>query len=155
MLGQAVTRVDLAPDETGLNANWRYGPADRDIGHAAYATEPHVFRGVGLRPLSPVHVRGVRNHSGDLAISWIRRTRRGGDSWDMAEVPLAEDWERYEIDVLDGDVVRRTLTAGEPFVSYGADQQIADFGEMPESVLVRIYQLSAVWGRGAPRTAII
>ncbi len=155
LLGQAIARVDLAPDEIGLTANWRFGPAERDIGHAAYATEPHVFRGVGLRPLSPVHVRGARNHSGDLAISWIRRTRRGGDSWDMAEVPLAEDWERYEIDVLDGDIVRRTLTAGEPLVSYGAEQQIADFDEIPESLSVRIYQLSAVWGRGVPRTATI
>ena len=73
----------------------------------------------------------------------------------MAEVPLAEDWERYEIDVLDGDIVRRTLTAGEPLVSYGAEQQIADFDEIPESLSVRIYQLSAVWGRGVPRTATI
>lgn len=29
-------------------------------------------------PWSPVHVAGIRNGAGDLAVTWIRRTRFGG-----------------------------------------------------------------------------
>jgi hypothetical protein len=61
-------------------------------------------------------VRGLRS-AGDLAISWIRRTRLGGDSWDAAEVPLGEETERYEVDILDGPTVKRTLTATSPTVT--------------------------------------
>jgi hypothetical protein len=34
---------------------------------------------------------------------WIRRTRIDGDSWDLLEVPLGEEGERYEVAILDGD----------------------------------------------------
>ncbi len=155
LLGQAVAPIDLAPDEIGLTANWRFGPAGRDIGHASYAAAQHTFRGLGLRPLSPVHVRGRRNTDGDLLVSWVRRTRKGGDSWDTVDVPLAEDAERYEIDVLDGDTVKRTLSVSTPAAIYDAEQQTEDFGASPETISLRIHQVSAVWGRGAPRMAIV
>ena len=88
-----------------------------------------------------MHVRGTRA-SGDLAITWVRRTRIGGDSWDAAEVPLAEDEERYEIDILDGPDVIRTLTATTPSATYTAADQTADFGAPQSSISLRIYQLS-------------
>ena len=155
LLGQAVARVDLGPDEVGLVANWRYGAAGRDIGHASYVAVQHAFNGAGLRPLSPVHVRGVRNGDGDISLSWIRRARKGGDSWDVAEVPLGEDVERYEIDVMEGDAVRRTLTVLEPAAVYSAADQIADFGALPAAVTLRVHQMSNVWGRGTSRTAML
>ena len=46
-----------------------------------------------------------------VTFTWIRRTRRDGDSWDAIEVPLGETSEAYELDVLDGSTVKRTLTA--------------------------------------------
>ena len=110
--------------------------------------------GVGLRPLSPVHVRGTRA-VGDLAITWVRRTRIGGDSWDAVEVPLGEDAERYEVDILDGANVVRTLTATSPTATYTAAQQTADFGAPQSSISLRIYQLSATRGRGTPRSAVL
>ena len=109
LLDAAPTLVDMSQDEIGLAYTWRCGPANRDIGHASYLETTHVFSGVGLRPLSPAHVRGLRS-AGDLAISWVRRTRLGGDSWDAAEVPLGEETERYEVDILDGTTVKRTLS---------------------------------------------
>ncbi len=36
---------------------------------------------------------------GGVTIRWIRRTRADGDSW-TGEVPLGEDSERYEVDIL-------------------------------------------------------
>jgi hypothetical protein len=154
LLNTAVARVDLAASEIRLPYSWRYGPATRDIGDASYAVAAHTFQGLGLKPLSPVHVRASRA-GGDVSITWLRRTRIGGDSWETPDVPLSEDGESYEVDILDGASVVRTLTASTPGVVYAAVEQTADFGSAQPSYDIRIYQLSSSYGRGTPRAASV
>jgi hypothetical protein len=154
LLSSAVTRIDLAAADIGRAFTWKAGPANRPIDSASYATITHAFAGIGLRPLSPVHIRGHRT-GGDLVLSWVRRTRKGGDSWEAVEVPFAEDSERYEVDILDGATVKRTLQSSTPTVTYTAAQQTADWGAPPPTVQVRVYQMSAVLGRGMGRTATV
>jgi hypothetical protein len=154
LLDSAITSLDLAPNEVGLAFNWRFGPSNRDLGSPSYDTVVHAFARIGRRPFAPVHVRGHRE-AGDLHIRWIRRTRIGGDSWESADVPLGEDSERYEIDVLDGDAVLRTVTASTSSAIYSAADQFADFGSLPATVTIRISQLSASYGRGSPATAVL
>lgn len=154
LVDAALTQVDLAAAEIGLPLQWRYGPADRDIGEESYAGRVHTFRGVGMRPLSPVHVRGRRS-GGDLLLSWVRRTRVGGDTWDGTEVPLGEENERYEIDVLAGASVVRTISASTPQTVYPAAEQIADFGSVQSAIGVRVHQVNAVWGRGSAAAATV
>ena len=154
MIDAALTRVDLAPSEVGLPLNWRFGPASRDLGAESFDQRTHTFRGTGLRPLRPVHVRGARSGA-DLALSWIRQTRTGGDSWEAVEVPLGEEAERYEVDVLSGASVKRTLAVSGPSAVYTAAQQVADFGGAQSEVQVRISQVSVVWGRGAASIALV
>ncbi len=155
LLDEALTPIPLTANDIGLPYTWRYGPVSRDLGDATYASASHSFGGVGLRPYAPAHVRGARNvgDGGDLAISWIRRTRIGGDSWEIAEVPVGEAAEQYEIDILDGTSVKRTLTSPTSMVVYPAAQQIADFGDVQDSCTVRVHQVSAVFGRGPGRVA--
>ena len=66
-------------------------------------------------------------------------------------VPLGEVDERYDVEVLnaDGDVVR-TATVTAPAWTYSAAEQAADFGAPPAVVTVRVFQVSAVAGRGTP-----
>ena len=154
LLNTAVARVDLAASEIRLPYSWRYGPATRDIGDASYAVAAHTFQGLGLKPLSPVHVRASRA-GGDVTIAWMRRTRIGGDSWETPDVPLGEDAESYEVDILDGASVVRTLTASTPGVVYAAAEQTADFGSAQPAYDIRVYQLSASYGRGTPRAASV
>jgi hypothetical protein len=154
LLDTALTQVDITEDEIGLSFAWKCGPASRDLGSPHYLDVDHTFTGEGLKPLSPVHVRGTRA-SDDLAITWTRRTRLGGDSWDATEVPLGEDEERYEIDILDGPNVMRTLTATSPSTTYTATDQTTDFGAPQSSISLRIYQLSTTRGRGTPREAVL
>jgi Gene Transfer Agent (GTA)-like protein/putative tail protein len=154
LLNAAIARLDLSAAEIGLPYNWRVGPAARDIGDATYVAATHTFTGLGLKPLSPVHVRGTRS-AGDVAISWIRRTRVGGDSWETSQVPLAEDAESYEVDVVDGETVVRTLASATPAVTYTAADQISDFGSEQPAYDVRVYQLSGSHGRGTARNAIV
>lgn len=154
VLLSGTARVSLAPGEIGLPLFWRFGPSNRDIADRSYATETHAFRGRGLKPLSPVHVRGART-DGDLTLNWVRRTRVGGDGWDAAEVPLGEEAERYEVDVLDGDEVKRTILCAAPHCVYTAAEQAADFGALQSTVDVAIHQMSAAVGRGTPKRAIV
>lgn len=43
---------------------------------------------------------------GDLTIRWTRRSRAlAADSWSAGDVPLAEDVEAYEVEILDGATV--------------------------------------------------
>ncbi|MCH8240071.1 MAG: glycoside hydrolase/phage tail family protein [Proteobacteria bacterium] len=154
LLDSAVTQVDMTADEIRLDFNWKYGPISRDIGHPSYQNKVHGFSGLGLRPLSPVHVRGARAGN-DVQISWVRRTRIGGDSWDTSEVPLGEDVESYQVEILDGAQVKRTLTSTGPSVSYSEAEQIADWGAPQFTYNINVYQLSASYGRGQRREAQI
>jgi hypothetical protein len=155
LLGPEIARVTLSSGEVGLPLHWRYGPATRDLGDRTYSAATHTFAGVGLKPLSPVHVRAARAGGGDVTLTWKRRTRTGGDSWEAAEVPLAEETERYEIDILDGATVKRTLSATVPTCAYSAAQQTTDFGAPQSALSVAVYQMSAVYGRGTPKRAVV
>lgn len=102
-----------------------------------------------LMPYAPVHVRGERVGA-ELTISWVRRTRKGGELRDYQDVQLHEADERYDVEILDGDTVVRHFRTTTPSQLYTEAQQIEDFGAAQSSVAVRIYQLSAAVGRGVP-----
>ena len=117
-------------------------------------------RGRALQPYSVVDVAGTRNGSGDLVITWARRSRIHG-SVENTTPPLGEATEAYEIDILNAigsptGAVVRPLTATSETVTYTAAQQAADFGSpSPDLVTVAIYQISADVGRGVVREATL
>lgn len=113
--------------------------------------------GERLKPFPPVHPAGERDESGDLIIDWVRSSRVDNVWRDYADVALGESSELYELDVLSGDgsTVLRTISSSSPSATYTAAQQSADFGTPPETVTVRIYQLSSAVGRGNPVEAIL
>lgn len=157
LLNGAVRETGVTAEQRGLALNWRYGPASRTLDDFTYQTRVVTANGNGLRPLSPVHVRVSRNlASNDLSLSWVRRTRIGGDSWEQTEVPLAEDSELYEVDILSGSVVKRTFSVTAPGVVYTSTQQIADFGVAPAlPISVAVYQISTIFGRGGAREELL
>lgn len=116
---------------------------------------PFTYTAENLKPFAPVHASGVRDGAGNLTLSWIRRTRVGGDWLDGADVPLGEEAESYEVDIMNGSNVMRTLSASTAQAIYSAADQTADFGAPQSAVTVRIYQLSAVVGRGAALQATL
>ena len=66
--------------------------------------------------------------------------------------------EAYEVEILDGATVKRVLTAATTSAVYTAAQQTADWGALlgPGDTLdIRIFQLSALVGRGAPKTVTL
>ena len=125
---------------------------------------------MGLRPFSVAHVdqpwRTPRT-PGDLTIRWTRRSRAlAADSWGGLEVPLAEELEAYEVEIIDPGsgpgqalpTVKRVLSTATTSAVYTAAQQTADWGGPlgpGDSLDIRIYQLSALVGRGTAKTVTI
>lgn len=113
-------------------------------------------RGEDLKPYSPVHLALTNPGTPDgVDISWVRRTRIGGELTDLIDVPLSETSESYEVDILDapGGAVLRTLTSATQSVNYPAAQITTDFGSLPATLDVVVYQISAAVGRGKPAIA--
>ncbi len=109
--------------------------------------------GADLLPYAPVNaVRSDDDPSaGDITIGWTRRTRINGDLSSTTEVvPINEDAEAYEVEILDGTggSVLRTLEADSETVLYEAADVVTDFGSPPATLYCRIYQMSAQVGRG-------
>ena len=159
VLTTALGQPGIGVADIGLPIVWRAGPANRDVADASFVEETVTMAGKGLRPLSPVHVTGRRpTGSDDIKLSWKRRSRIGGDAWNQVEVPLAEETETYEIEIIDGAVVKRTLSSVSASVTYTAAQQTTDFGApvaWPGTLELKIYQLSAAFGRGIPAEATL
>lgn len=114
-----------------------------------------TYTGRNLKPFAPVHVTGSRDGPGNLTISWIRRSRVDAEWRDGVGIPLGEESEAYEVDILDGSTVVRTIPITSPTASYSATDQATDFGSAQSSIDVTIYQLSAVIGRGYAASATV
>ncbi|MFD2181427.1 baseplate multidomain protein megatron [Rhodoplanes azumiensis] len=153
-LDDVLRTVARGPDMIGRPMTLRIVAANRSHDDASAVTLTITPRPTMLQPLAPVHVRGRRTTAG-VMITVVRRTRRDGDSWEVAEVPLGESVEAYEVDILNGATVVRTLAATTPTVIYAAADEIADFGTAQASLSVRVVQLSATVGRGVAATAVL
>lgn len=126
-----------------------------------FTSKPFASNGAMIKPFSPVHIKGWRESNGDLKITWIRRTRGNDEGWIASgNVPMLEENEEYEVDIMDGETVVRTFeTSGHKSdldgIIYTDAQQVTDFGSSQSQVTVNIYQMSQVVGRGFPATATI
>ncbi|MCB1888607.1 MAG: hypothetical protein KDH20_13455 [Rhodocyclaceae bacterium] len=162
VLDTALASLPIAEADLGIPWNWRIGPASRPVNDETYVAQAFTPAGIGLRPFSVAHVKQPwRRPStpGDLTIRWTRRSRAlAADSWGGLEVPLGEELEAYEVEILDGATVQRVLSTATTSVVYTAAHQAADRGAplSPGDTLdIRIYQLSALVGRGAPKTVTL
>ncbi|SLN73086.1 baseplate multidomain protein megatron [Roseisalinus antarcticus] len=162
VLDEALASLPIAEADLGLPWNWRIGPASRAVSGETYVAANFTPVGVGLRPFSVAHVEQPWRKPripGDLTIRWARRSRAlAADSWGAVEVPLIEEVEAYEVEILDGATVKRVLNATTTSAIYTAAQQTTDWGGPlgPGDTLdIRIFQISALIGRGAAKTVTL
>jgi GTA TIM-barrel-like domain/Putative phage tail protein len=147
LLNAAVVPTELSIAESMLANTWRIGPAQLDHGHPAYLEFTFTGALKALRPLRPTQLNGSTDASG-LHISWIRRTRVDGDSWDLSEVPLGEDTELYKLDIRDAVNLKRSVLITAPNYLYATADILADFVILPSSLTLRVAQVSASYGPG-------
>ena len=160
-IGSAFVVIDTSMQQTALPASlarssqyWTWGPAGRVLTDPLFANGTFQFEAIGLRPLAPVQVKATRDYAGgtgDVAVNWIRRSRIGGDNWDETEIPLGETSELYDVDIMNGATVVRTLSSVVPSTVYSAAQQVTDWGSQPSVLDLAVYQKSAGYGRGSAR----
>ena len=111
-------------------------------------------KGRPLMPYPVVHIAARREPNNDIVFSWIRQTRIAGRFLN-GPVPLNEQSERYDIEIIPSggsNVIRRVDNLTLPNYRYGAGQQTADgLPHTEKEINVKIYQLSAIVGRGLSR----
>ena len=151
VLDDAVTELPLPADLRGLPRHYRVVPAGRDFFHAEAVHLEASTPGAGLRPFAPAHPAARRLGDGGISLTWIRRTRIGGDSWEGIEVPLGEAREAYRVRVLSGATELRRAETSRPDWTYTPAAQ-ADDGAAG-SLSLRVAQLSDAWGAG-PETEV-
>lgn len=148
----------------GIASNEDFGLADlnKDRKYKAVSlfgdevtTPVQDFTNTGVRglPLSPVHPSGIRDTSNNLTISWVRRSRDLAPGLGYGSVPLGEDSEAYEIDILLSSTVVRTIKTTNQSATYLASEQTIDGIAPGDYVDMVIYQISDDRGRGFGLTA--
>ena len=136
--GSGIRRVGFENGQLGAEFDFRAVTLGASIGSAE--TESITPMGVGLKPFAPVHVEADDNGDGTYEVTWQRRTRlscRFTGSLGI-NTPLGESAESYAVDVWDGASVTSTQTVSDESATVTAS---------PGDV-VRVYQVSAIVGRG-------
>lgn len=140
-LDQRLARANIASHEWGEQLTFiappAGAPASSNRAEAAELILPHA----ALRPWAPAHLRAERDASGDVAITWVRCARIGGDAWGAGEPPLGFPGESYVLEILDSGDPIRTETTSVPSFTYSAAAQTADFGGLPGSLHIRVAQI--------------
>ncbi len=145
VIDAALEHIGLPAGARDLARHYRIGPAARAYDDPSYVSRAETFRGIGLRPYSPVHLR-VQRAGGDILLRWVRRTRIDGDGWRGTDVPLGEATEAYLVRVEQAGAVVHEATVAEPFWTFRAAMR-ADAG-IDGAFTIAVAQLSDRFGPG-------
>ncbi|MBO9444710.1 glycoside hydrolase/phage tail family protein [Ruegeria sp. R14_0] len=152
LLDERVFQTGLLRSERRVAKNYRIGPGTRAYDDPSFVHQVHAFDGNGLRPYAPVHLKATATAQGDQ-ISWVRRTRLDGDSWEGLDVPLGEETESYLLRIrVNGGVVREQILS-ESRWTYLSEMKVADGAT--GSFTVEVAQVSASFGPGPAARLVI
>jgi hypothetical protein len=147
LLSPAAGQAEFSQNLRGLSFDWSAGPEQDLPGTEAFTEKTLTLNARGLMPLSPVHLH-ARYEGSDIRLSWIRRTRQGGDSWE-GEVPLSEAFERYRVSIHDGAGEIRSAEVSAPDYLYESADIASDFpGGLGPSLTFAVAQISDPVGEG-------
>ena len=153
LLDQAPQQIDLAVASRGLARYYRIGPAGRGYEDPAVAVKVDAFDGIGLRPYPVAHLSAGMAVSGDVSVSWTRRTRIDGDNWQSIEVPLGEDSEIYRLRIVQAEVIVREEAVATASYVYSAAARASD--GIVGAFRVDVAQVSDRFGPGPFRSIAI
>jgi hypothetical protein len=134
-------------------------------------SQQFASNGNDLKPYAPVKVEASIDMSDDITITWIRRTRIGGelknsDGVTPIDVPLSETQELYDLEFLDGvggavlsNITELDLTSETATISLINlnNELTSDITGAGDDITVRVYQKSGNTqiGRGFAREVTI
>lgn len=138
-----VDKIGVTYDYTGLENGSNLPENNDDI----EITRSELVNRRGL-PYSVCHDDATQDGSNNVIITWVRRTRTGGEWEDLVNAFESEPSESYEVDIMDGVDVKRTLTSSIATVTYSITDQTTDFGGAISTLTCEIYKMHDVFGRG-------
>lgn len=148
----ALARVRLETTDRGAGILYKLLGPGMEI--ADVTAQTFTLDNINLKPWAPVHLEAERHRNGTWEMKWIRRARYDGELSD-AGVPLREKWERYIVQILDGEDVKREAELRrlpnadtQPHLYYRRGEQVEDFGAVQSSVRFRVAQISEAYGPG-------
>ena len=145
LLDEAVTPIPEAP--AGLTRRWRLAPSSLSWADSRALLLEATPESAFLRPWTPARLRARLQPSGDLAVSWLRRSRGYADGWsEPGEPPLNEEREEYRLEIRSGGALRRAASLTTPSFLYTASARAADGADFPLEIAVA--QVSATFGPG-------
>ncbi|MBZ9935007.1 glycoside hydrolase/phage tail family protein [Mesorhizobium sp. BR1-1-16] len=147
-LNAATPLFALDAGEIGLSKRLRAGPLGSPYDADQFTDRGFMVAGRGLFPLAPVHVRGRRDPTGDVALTWIRQTRQGGDRWDQLEVPLGEESEAYRVELFEAAALKAIRVVASPVALFTAGELAAVLSSPDAVFTARVCQLSPTAGAG-------
>lgn len=118
---------------------YSFGPAGAAFGGPLFTNSNLNYTGRTIKPYSPADISILRDTT-NYIISWKRRTRIGGDSWELSEVPLSETTESYTVNIYNGTTVVRTFTTTATTVNYSRADCVTDFGADVLSLKIEVIQ---------------
>ena len=146
LLDATLMELPMSIEEVGFTRRYKavtYGQTESEVSGFDAS-----FSARSLVPLSPVHLRAMRLTSGDVQLSWVRRARIHAGWRDLVDVPLDEANEQYQLQIVQGTTLRRTVSVNSPEWLYTAAQQTSDFGALPNGFTLRVAQISPRVGLG-------
>jgi hypothetical protein len=146
VLNSALEQIEVAQSARGLARNYRIGAAARGVDDPNVVHMVAAFSGIGLRPYAPARVQATPMSNGDRVVTWVRRTRIDGDSWESYEVPLGEVQEQYLVRVYAGGGIVREVQTTTPTWTYPAAAQTVDAAA--GALTVTVAQISDRFGPG-------
>ena len=149
LLDQAVVSLTSDISLLGSTIRYRIGPAAGDYADSACVEFAATVGPKALAPYAPVRAT-ARREVGGIVISFVRRSRRDADGWDLLDVPIGETSEAYEIEIMNAGSPVRTLAGNLTSLTYPSADELADFGAARTTLDLRIYQISPNVGRGFP-----
>ncbi len=156
LLSRDLPQAALSPSDRGRQLFYRIAPSRKPPQDPSAAALAFTFQSAAQKPLPPVHAKASRLPNGGVRVQWLRQSRIRSDDWTVPDIPLGEESERYEVEILKDGAPVRLLRSAAPETLYSAAHQRADFGgTSPTSLALRIFQMSAAIGRGAPLEATL
>jgi hypothetical protein len=147
LLDERIVPIARGLDRLDRTLQCRLVASGRDHGDPIAVSLDVTPQATALRPLTPVDVQGHRRGDG-VHVTWVRRTRRDGDSWSPGDIPLGEESESYVVEVMSGGTVLRTMSAAVREALYASADELADFGAPQSMLTARVRQVSATVGLG-------
>ncbi len=151
----SVRRVVQATNDTGAERFFKIIGSGSPV-YSAVVT-PFVNTGNSQKPWKPAIIRSARDGPGEVTVTFHRRSRLNIEWRDFVDVPLGQEQESYEMDILDapgGTVLDTLQSTTEQFIITVVLQESL-FVTVQAEIDVIIYQMSNLVGRGFPAISVV